>query len=624
MEDAEMESIAPKIMLDEAEIPVYRVFQPALDVDKPKKYIAYQGAQSVVWQKIEATSVSNSQISWNINTPSVRTGINRQIFIELEVSARAIDKLGNAVTDANFNAALTGRMGVRQFPLQSASNTVSLDLNSSRFSWNPRSSIAALYSYDINMESQNGYFSTTGSCPDMYSTMNASADPAGSFFVGSTTSRNPLGRYSQNMARQSRNITNYDLQRTVNAAANSGNFSVIVTEPILLPPLAAGSREEPCLYGINNLNLNFVLGDTQRLFAVSSASGAAGSDTDFNKFDNINIKKATMHIQYYTFNLTYPLPRTPVWSCSDISNYITRITQTIPEPSITNSGNADIPNKQELDDVVTNSINLNQIPKSIYVFAKRRQGVDNAGSTDTFLRISKISVDFNNRSGLLSTCNEYDLYNMARKNGLKRSYAEVERIGLPLCLSPAEDLSLGDDQSPGLIGQFNLQMTIKFRLPISFPTSVAEAGRRYPITNLFDVQVVVVNEGACWIGPDGILKTKFGMLTENAVLTAPIEYGTYEGYQADVLYGGSFFGKVKSFVNKASKIVQKVAPHVSRISSAVAPALEGTRFDKYGKHLGKLGEYADKAGEYAGVAEQVTGSGRYVSRAALRKKLQRR
>jgi len=612
VENMEMEQMAPKIVLDEAEIPIYRCFESAVDVDRPKKYIAYQGAQSAVYQKLNATSTANNQVVWQVTTPSVRTGINRQVYVEFTISGDLIGRNGNAAN--NISAALADRVGVRCLPIHSACDTMSLDLNSSRFSWNPRQTVHALYMCGATKFEKDGYYTMTGSLPDQYSTLNHTEDPANTPFIGGEGA-NPLrSAYdTQFYNRQTRNLLNYRYK-----VGAGSRFTITIVEPLMLPPLKSNSRDCPCLYGINNFNLNLIFGDIGRLFSVAQLPEV--DDANFNFVRNINIDSAVLHLQYYTFNLAYPLPRTPVWSCEDIINFRTQISS-VGTPTYTNTGATFA--KPILDSVsvnavaasqVSNTINLNQIPKAIYIFAKRRVGDDNQATTDTFLRMLKVSVDFNMRSGLLSTAKEEDLYYISRKNGYKASWAQCQHQGMVLCLNPAEDLSLGDDQAPGLIGQFNFQISVDFGYPYSYPHDVVPTNnRRSPITNNWDLEIVCVNEGCCWLGPDGILKTKFGVLTENAILDAPIEYGNYGNYTAEGLYGGSFFGKLKSFVSKAAQHVKKYAPAVAKGLHAASAELGDTRLGKALKTAGDVAGYAGKAANMGGQ--------RTVSRAALQKRL---
>ncbi len=634
-----MESSA-KLVFDEAELPIFRVFQPAVDVNKSKKFIAYQGAQSTVWQRVPATSKSLNLLTWNLNTPSVKVGLNRQAFVKIKLNCTAYDNTaGNPVLvqDAAMHGLVdSGRFGLRLFPLQSSSDTASLDLNSSRFSWNPKSILSAMYAYNIPQPVQDGLYSLAGGVPDKFSTyaVEAGAGAAATdYTVAPESVRNPLTNYL-NTRNSTRSLGMFNFTKI--PGLNNGRFSVEWIEPIILPPMATEAAEKPCLFGINNFNLTFVITDPSKMFSIAqvTADGAVPQSIVFAD-PNDGIAEATLHLQYHSFNLTYPLPRTPVWSCSDIVMFRSDLTAAIPEPQ---AGAGNDPNTRLLQESganTTNTVNLNQIPKTIMVFARRKPGApfDNAALPDTWLRITGTSIDFNARSGLLSSCDEHDLYVISKKNGLTMQWQEVQHCGLPLVLSPAEDLSLNDDQAPGLIGQFNLQFTkLIYKPPLSYPCNRAAVvgganGRtkQFPVDNTgWQTIVVCVNEGACWLGADGILKAKFGMLTENAILSAPIEFGTYEGYSADTLIGGSWFDKVKSIVNKGAKFIKGALPHVSNLAAAIAPAASQYLPEKYGavsKGLEFVGKHGRKAGTAMDVLQAATGGARYVSRSSLKKKL---
>lgn len=548
----------PYLKLDDIELPIFKTFCSEVDVNRPKKIMLSQGAKSKVLQKIEATSISKNNVGWSFNTPSSKIGIGRQFYVDFIIEGRVLDQDGDPLLDINLGTAyLNSRFGLRPMAFQSTADLAQFDINGVNLSWCPRQTINALYSYDTNINDWNGYYSTSGSLQEQFSTYNASPDPIGSFAVETTSIRNPLSYYGNYIYQTSRGITNYSL---ATGAVNSGLFRIIFSEPLYLPPLTSGSRNEPCLFGINNINLNYSIGDLSRIFSVADLS--TGVPGVFGSVDNVKIIQATLHVEYYTFNILYQLPKTPVWNCQQIINFKKPFDDVINDCIYTTfegGGDTPLPNAiialESLIQIQTDLIILNQIPKKIYIYAKRSINNDNPGTTETFMRIKNINISWCNKTGLLSSCNELDLYALSVQNGYNRSYTEMTHVGLPLCIKPDRDFNLENCEAPGLIGgQYSFQADILFSTTESWSNNtVGTLPARYPITNFFDVIVTVENQGVLWIGPDGLLKVKYGLFSEKTIIESEIKYSHKKTFGEIGLSGGSILNTIGNVLENVGK-----------------------------------------------------------------------
>ena len=172
----------------------------------------------------------------------------------------------------------------------------------------------------------------------------------------------------------------------------------------------------------------------------------------------------------------------------------------------------------------SNSIQLSVIPDIILICCRVPLSQQTWANTSSFLTINSISVNFNNTSGLLSSCNQVDLFNISKRSGSTQKWNEfrgfsntndtsdpptggVKRVcttGSILALNPSNDFNLPSWLACGSLGSFNLQFNVN-------------------ITNQFDfgiqpeLVVVTVQSGVLQTiaGSSSIFT---GLLTKEAVL----------------------------------------------------------------------------------------------------------
>jgi hypothetical protein len=80
------------------------------------------------------------------------------------------------------------------------------------------------------------------------------------------------------------------------------------------------------------------------------------------------------------------------------------------------------------------TISLNQIPDKLIIFVRKQGQVWD--DSDAYLPIDKITMNFNNCSGLLSSFSPYDLWRMSVENGSNQTWDEFR--GYSYMANPAE------------------------------------------------------------------------------------------------------------------------------------------------------------------------------------------
>ena len=106
-------------------------------------------------------------------------------------------------------------------------------------------------------------------------------------------------------------------------------------------------------------------------------------------------------------------------------------------------------------------MSLSSIPSRIYIYAKLRDDQQTLYTSDTFARISRISINFNGVSGILASSQEWELWRMSSDAGMKLSYNQwKEYTGSVLCIQPGKNLGLGPNQCVGLLGTYDFSYEI--------------------------------------------------------------------------------------------------------------------------------------------------------------------
>lgn len=197
------------------------------------------------------------------------------------------------------------------------------------------------------------------------------------------------------------------------------------------------------------------------------------------------------------------------------------------------------------------STQLGGIPNLTLLYAAEQDSDFDVTKTDTFLRINSISVNFNNRSGLLADMTPQDLYRMNVQNGANFSYSESQAtIGEPLCLMYGKDIPLNTLQAPGLNGQ--QQLTVQVNVTnISGRTITPVLYGLHFFEGVMTIERNAVNFYTSMLTAEDIYRSK----EQKAFPTTPA---------AKNVFGGSFFGDIGNFLKRlirpAITAAQQVVP----------------------------------------------------------------
>lgn len=289
------------------------------------------------------------------------------------------------------------------------------------------------------------------------------------------------------------------------------------------------------------------------------------------------------------------------------------------------------PNSRE---VVSNNIQLSNIPKKILIYARETNNTYYSSPlrTDSFFGITKLSIQFQNYSGLLAESNQPQLWELARKNHVNIDWSswsgngqypvggavfgnKYGGLGSLVVLEMGTDIQLDPEYAPGSIGQYNLQVTATIK---NIDPSLQHDG-----VNV-DLYILCINDGVFTIPSGGVAFSELSLLDTKDVVEAVMQtdnskmYLNYNDLQE--ISGGNFYTGLKDFgrsigkkLGQANKFLRdnKV---ISGISGKVSQLADSPfiRDIPYADRVGNIARDVHDVSSYLGYGKggSVLGAGR--------------
>ena len=523
-------------------VQVARVTDPRLRINIKRDYIALKGSLVNSFQQYNSVNSNNSSLQITCNPPNRGIVISRLIYKRVSFDVQ--------ITGSNTgqsNLLVDGYHAPRFMPLLSVITSESMTINNSTISQSPMSQYwIELMRYNNEFDNRNGALSM---CPSYM-------DQTQTYEEASQSLRNPLAKYIDNSYEVPRGgFVGYEILTNTPTEAT---LRITTTEPILLSPLVAGkmSNYTGGLSGIQNMSYTATLGDLRRVMSLVQDQGAPGVINIENII--VNLSSASLLFNYLTPDPLTPVPRNSTNSYFSLVSYPTR--SSIP-----------IQPGQEVT-ISMQSVQVTSIPRRIYIFCRRDDSAKTAYTADTCFSLpldgNPLSLTWNNNQ-FCSQMSTQDLYNTSVKNGCDLSFTQFTRdVGSILCLDMGTDIGLMSDESAGVLGNYQLGLTCRFK-----NTSTSSI-----VPTLY---VVIVYEGTFNV-QDGNCSYMIGVLSREDVLNSQEVPGISYQKSMDV-FGGSFFSKMKDAFRsvhdfaKRHKIVSKglsmIPDSRAQVASRVASSL---------------------------------------------------
>jgi hypothetical protein len=435
----------------------------------------YSGASLNSYYQFGSISANNNQIIFNCAIPSENTIIDRNILINATYKIK-LNITGVAVGATAFNYGLGECF--QAFPIHSSIKNMTCSLNNTSFSINTQDVLQPLLKMIEPRELQR-YNGMSPTMPDLY--FNKYIDAVGSK-ADPTADYKESGYDNQLIPRGAHPLKSITVLHTKTAggtdaslvSTNVNDTWVITlesefTEPLLISPFLFHSKHNynnQGIYGISTFNLSINIDTSLKRFFTTNTTNinniSISFDTD-NPITNANLLFNFLNIQ----ETDDDLPTKNIVPYIDYPVYI--------------SADSDVINAGQTKTLFSQNFQLNQVPDLLILCVRRPMATMNIGNTNSFLPIRNISINFNNKSGILSSATTQDLYRLSKVNGSVQSWYEfwgyagkqntnpaITTIGQYLyttsgslvIINPTKDLGLPYYLSNGSIGNYNIQFKI--------------------------------------------------------------------------------------------------------------------------------------------------------------------
>lgn len=568
-------------------------------VQNPARYACAKGGVSITNANFLAVSQTPSQHTYNINSPSLQTFVDRAIdwtstvFIQFLVAVSTPQPLAGVQEPV----IVYGRdFALCPFPLQQLVGTLTAQINDTTVSLNTDTvlkEVLRLTDYKQNRlvrtcptkmdkyaSYNDAFFAVNNPLASYIDAVDSEEVPNGAYWdiafttpAGIDLSTQLSGVYANSIAGSGGGnvsfITSAALNgipiRTAAPAAENGPYSIFFRftskEKLVLSPfIFADSHEYSTgLFSVNNIQIvaNISGNGVNRVVRSANGGGRTISTTtagrpQFNaSAPNGGFNNSFISLLFLSPNLDLPLPAKSIIPYTDFPRYITtNLAALAPNIAETRS---------------SQTITLPSIPDLLVIYAKP----DTYASLDTtnadfYLPIEQISLNFNNYAGLLSNQTREQLYQMSVANGLEMDYSEwcgrswsartgsqIQTVGGFLVIKPGKDFALQTGECPGLQGQITVQFDCRIRNP-SLSTTYN------PQLFLITVQSGFFETLA---GSSRVIKN---VVSESECINAPM---AAEGSASSLarMVGGSFWGTLGSMLSKARDVYTATKPVVSAV-----------------------------------------------------------
>jgi hypothetical protein len=575
-----------------------RVVDSRTDVNSyaRRTYQIFDGPQDTGFVQIPPDGgLPSENMNFTLNPPSTRVFVNRRLSIlcrfrvtltgTLKDNKRAFNYLGTGATVFPYNTDGTARtelqllqqMGTdatnngaapRAFPLANATRSLQVSLNNDRLSQNIGQYWRATTRYANGLGQSE---IDQGLAPTQLDLVQDYSQSAG-------TSISPFGSRGVNPVQTTR-ASLYGIVIIDNPVGNGVDVRTSIIEfttiePLFLSPfLFQRGSQDTGLIGIQTMNLQLTLGGRgsnslgDAVFSLVGVGANApyvpevlpGSGVEVPACTaNATVQAASVFVNYLTPDALQIIP--------PINNY------PYYEPIVNVTAVNGLVQKGQQGTINMNNIQLNSIPSRILLYVDEQDQAAKAWRADTYCRIDRIDVSFDNRDAILSGATTVDLYNIAAKNNTNLTWTEWNRdTGSVLALDFGEDIPLRSNQAVGLRGSYNLRVRVTYtniKTRSDGPNTYAE-GVDLPYG--VNLTCVIISTGVMTVAQQNVIRS-VGILTNEDVINSKEQAAQPYKSRGD-LYGDGFFDDLKTGFTSARDLFMKVMRPATALAAKILPGI---------------------------------------------------
>lgn len=541
-----------------------------LHPDSKPHRIALSGSQQVREQIITAVSKSSTSCNFNVNLNPSQI-LDRKVYLRYKVDAIITADTNNEDVEKGTNDNLVPAF----MPLHRAMKSMTASLNGTSLTVEPHAINASLQKFQgrEDYELENSLYPSQ---PDPFNRVARMTDVPASGTVAVGGGQTPF--LSSRFSSQKNPRCDFPYTQVETQAKGASQPQIVTrtyefTEPIQHPFF---SNHDEGLCNVSNLGLDITWNAFNSMFLKSTigpqnASGASTVTYTFNSTysPELLIRTHAPSVEIPQ-SVTVPLDHHIVRRYTFSSTMAVRDTQT----------------------VTTSSIQLDQVPDRIYLFARQLADITTDDTPDGWVSITGLTMNTDSQQGIFTGATQQQLYQMSRKNGSEQTWKEFsEHQGSIVCI----DLTQGDvgNHIAGTRAPFIHDFSVNFKNTF-FNKHVSEefASARTGVgATSYQLYVVYEMDGVLTLtGHEAIISSGTDVnKVLNAMARGPVHGGTLMG--GSTILGGGF----GSFARSLRKIIKKVG----------VPAIQMMEATGLNQKLGPKGQavfQASKAIAGAGVS----------------------
>ena len=410
---------------------------PRIDFSKDGVFAIGAAGERVTYRNIQSQNSSSSNISIS-DKQSMGVAIASKWFMNVVFTVRF-----SGVPANNVNLIQLGSNDAARFmPLTSITKTITVDLNDEKFATGINDYHDALMHYNESADDIGFDLST---CPSFLDTYQSYDD-----YRTYGSALNPLGNYGENSVQEPLRggFDYYDIVNPVGdgIATRVGEVTFRTREPVLISPLTWGHHNTKALVGIKSFAVNYDFdSNTSRIWSHNPLNNVANFAVT-----SVEMRSASLEMIYITPKSTIPIFPTQRYPLANVSKYTKAVS-----PSVASGATAVI---------TSDSMPLYGVPKRIYIFARKSNATRTYNDPDVFAKLSKLNLYFNNSDGNFSQATDFQLYQVSRENGYRRSYQAFSKYeGGVMCIDFSKDMPLlpaeGVGSNENIQFQYNVSLT---------------------------------------------------------------------------------------------------------------------------------------------------------------------
>jgi hypothetical protein len=394
------------------EVSYVTTIDPKLETISEAQYAIFKGCSDILEKPFSTNSANDSSFQFYTPPPNPNIIVNRRVKCRIPFAQATI-------TATNLGATCllqSGYFGLREAPVSSVLTTLESKFNSNQNVVQMSDIIHALLKYNTCSALIEGHLSTSTFYPDQSQNY--------SDLIGASS--NPLGSYVDYIKGAQHQRGCWNMQIVTNTPT-SATFTFSISENLFLSPYHYGINDNVAGFrGIQTIDTTFTFGNLSRMICYVNP--------DIENISNVNISVTFGAMPQPQLLFEYLTPRQEMMIPASVpAQYGMYRIDRYP----TNGATA-APNANQI--IVSNNIQLDQIPEILYIYCRENNNNLTPFDTDCFYQINSVNITLNGKNGILASATQEQLYDISVKNGLEMSYVEFSGGPVPLAVSTANPL----------------------------------------------------------------------------------------------------------------------------------------------------------------------------------------